>query len=240
MKITCDHCRSTIDIEKDKKCPNCGASYSNNAEYKRIKEADFKRTEYEFREREANLETRQITNDMLRNSAKIGKRMFFAPLIIFVAVIAFMGFMIYKGNKMMNKDDKDVDQAITVNYNEVASTSKYDFKVDGIKTTETSQIMNFLQDNDENYTYYDFHVIFKNKTDSWNNLSDINCTYTDENGNEDIKAQRTTGTELFGFTTEIVTYSGYITCKIPNYAKDVNVKFEKTTIQIKDFREYIK
>ena len=237
MRITCEHCGTGINTDKDKRCPNCGASYSNNKEYKKYKEIEDKRTEYEFREKEANLETRQITNDMLKNSAKFGKHFFAVPIIMFVVIVCIMGSLIYFGNKKMGVIGGEKE--ITVGFNETASNSKYDMKVDEVTVVTEDKITTFMMQ-DENTTYYGFHVVFKNKTDYWNNLSEINCTYTDDKGNDDIKAKRFTTSDMSGFTTEQVTYSGYIYCGLPNYTQDVNVKFENTTIQIKDYKELIK
>ena len=32
--INCEHCGTLIDINVDKRCPNCGAPYKNNKQYK--------------------------------------------------------------------------------------------------------------------------------------------------------------------------------------------------------------
>ena len=34
MKIICEHCGTSIDLDKDKICPNCKAPYSKNQDYK--------------------------------------------------------------------------------------------------------------------------------------------------------------------------------------------------------------
>ena len=142
-----------------------------------------------------------------------------------------------------NYDVNENTSELTIynNDNEVVATVSdcNDMKVDEVTAVTEDKITTFMMQ-DENTTYYGFHVIFKNKTDYWNNLSEINCTYTDDKGNEDIKAKRFTTSDMSGFTTEQVTYSGYIYCGLPNYTQDVNVKFENTTIQIKDYKELIK
>ena len=33
MKIICEHCGSSINIDKNSKCPNCKAPYKNNKDY---------------------------------------------------------------------------------------------------------------------------------------------------------------------------------------------------------------
>lgn len=50
MKIKCEYCDSIIDMETDKKCPNCHASYASNKEYKeyvkKLKEEQAKMEEF--------------------------------------------------------------------------------------------------------------------------------------------------------------------------------------------------
>jgi hypothetical protein len=239
MKITCEHCRGAIDIEHDKKCPTCGASYGNNQEFKKIKDIQDKRTEYEFRQKEAEIQGREISNELLRNSANIGKKALIAPFIgiliffVFVAIIIFMN--VRRGNLL----NEGLSGKVEVNFNETAETNKYDIKVDEVVTVTEDKITTFFNQKDENSTYYGFHILFKNKTDSWNNLSEINCTYTDD----DIKLKRLfiMGTDnMSGFAKEQLTYEGYIYCEVPNNVNDVNIKFENTKVIIKDFRELIK
>ena len=38
MKIICEHCGTSIDLDKDKICPNCKAPYSKNQDYNEYKE----------------------------------------------------------------------------------------------------------------------------------------------------------------------------------------------------------
>ncbi|MBQ6285757.1 MAG: hypothetical protein IJK67_05605 [Bacilli bacterium] len=98
MKITCEHCGSLIDTAKDKKCSNCGAPYSNNSEYKSKKEL-------EARQKEAELKTRQIGNEMaenvldtFKNFGKIRLVIIFISLVLF-AVIAFFAINTFKETK---------------------------------------------------------------------------------------------------------------------------------------------
>ena len=38
MKIICEHCGTSIDLDKDKVCPNCKAPFSKNQDYNEYKE----------------------------------------------------------------------------------------------------------------------------------------------------------------------------------------------------------
>ena len=74
MKITCEHCGAMIDPKKDKKCTNCGAPYSRNKQYSRVKEVDDKNVDYDLREREADIRKKEITNDILEKSISTTKK----------------------------------------------------------------------------------------------------------------------------------------------------------------------
>ncbi len=94
MKITCEHCGSSIDILNDKKCTNCGAPYKNNKEYKEM-------MEYNKKMRQANLESRELGNEIIKNTLTsfksvsiIGKVIGIISFIIIITVIITMITMI--------------------------------------------------------------------------------------------------------------------------------------------------
>ncbi len=108
--ITCEHCGTAIDLEKDKRCPNCGASYSRNKEYAEYKNNAKKDKEYEFREREADIKTKEITNDilekqtnMVNNHFDFTKKTFSILLVIFAVIfVAALIFIFLVSSKMFN------------------------------------------------------------------------------------------------------------------------------------------
>lgn len=108
--ITCEHCGTTIDVEKNKRCPNCGASYARNKDYQEYKEMNKKEKEYDFREREANIKQKEITNDilekqtnMVNNHFDFTKNTFSVLLIIFVIVfVAALIFIFFVSKNMFN------------------------------------------------------------------------------------------------------------------------------------------
>lgn len=249
-KITCEHCGSMIDLDHDKKCPTCKAPYSDNKEYKELKQESKKEKEYDYREREIDLETKQLQNKALEKSLTTTKNMTFLPvivgLLIMVAVIfiAFNAFKQVKNNKVIvsTKDEELIHY--DANFNELLITDTYEYKCDKITKYNYSDMEK--KNKSDNTTYYNFHFIFNNKTNSWKTLNSINLTYTDENGNENILAKKPiTNTkeskeELDFFAKETASYSGNITYEIPNYVKDVKIIFENTTIIINDFKSHIK
>ena len=69
--ITCENCGTAIDIEKNKRCPNCGASYARNKDYHEYKNNLKKDKEYDFREREADIKAKELANKVLEKQANM-------------------------------------------------------------------------------------------------------------------------------------------------------------------------
>lgn len=232
MNITCEHCGSLINIDKDKKCPNCGAPYSDNKEYKEVKDYHKKNKEYDLKEREMNIKTREMATKFVERSFKGQKIFLFIFAIIFICALAFIFTNFSKHIGIGN------NKAINAPYNTYAVGRQYDMKVDGVeKIDASSSLWGPFFKAKEGYSYYRFHVLFKNKGDEWINLNDIQLTYTDSNGNEDIKANKLMmSDDLDEFAREKITYSGYVTYEIPDYVSDVDIKLKNITINIKDFK----
>ena len=98
MKITCEHCGSLIDTAKDKKCSNCGAPYSNNKENKRKKELEEKQKETELKTKQIGNEIAENVLDTFKNFGKIRLVIIFISLVVF-AVIIFFGFNTFRKTK---------------------------------------------------------------------------------------------------------------------------------------------
>ena len=100
MMITCEHCGTAVDVEKEKRCPNCGASYARNKDYKEYKSNMNKSKEYDFREREADIKTKEITNDILEKQTNMVNSHFdftkksFSILLVIFAII-FIAALIF-------------------------------------------------------------------------------------------------------------------------------------------------
>ena len=241
MKITCENCGTGIDIEKDKRCPNCGASYSNNKEYKELKATKQKHTDYDFREREADIRTKELGNQMIEKTLETQKKFRFVPIIamlIVIAIIAFTIYNIYDFNKTSKTEE------YTIQFNETAETTDFDIKCDEV----TKYVLNTLEEKTkpDDIDYYNFHIVFNNKSDRWASLNKITLTYTDDKGNENISANNhMQNTEemkngLPFFATNKVAYSGNVTFEIPTYVNDVTIIYEGTKIEIKNFKDNIK
>ncbi len=98
MKITCEHCGSLIDTTKDKKCSNCGAPYSNNKEYKRKKELDDKQKEEELKTKQIGNEIAENVLDTFKSFGKIRLIILFITLVVF-ALIIFFAINTFRGTK---------------------------------------------------------------------------------------------------------------------------------------------
>ena len=233
MKITCEHCGCGIDIDKDEKCPNCGAPYSDNKEYKELQDYHKKNKEYNLKERELSLKHKEMVSDLIQKNTKGQKAALAVGLIIFIAIFGTVVFNILKFN-----DSPIVNRPVTASYNEFAATSSYEIKVDEVGKIEVDDsIWGTFFKPTEGHSYYKFHVLFKQKDNELNNLNSIQLTYTDNNGNEDIMAKKMDlSTDLNSFAKEKMTYSGYVTFEIPDYVNDVNIKFKNATVEIKDFK----
>lgn len=94
MKISCEHCGTQIDVEKDRNCPHCGAPYSRNKEYDEIKN-------YKKKKEDLNIESHELQNKIVETTlnnfnsvSKISKVVFIFSaivfLIIFITAITFI------------------------------------------------------------------------------------------------------------------------------------------------------
>ena len=224
MKITCENCGTGIDTDKDKRCPNCGASYSNNKEYRELKDTSRKHTDYDFREREADIRTKELSNQMIEKTLNAQSKFKILPIIIgiiFIAIFIAAAYQIFNVNKEINGNETSKDKTILVNFNENAVTDNFDMKCDGI--TNYKKDIFEEKEEDKGIAYYNFHIVFNNKTDSWATLHDIALTYTDDKGNENISANRHSQnteemrTGLTSIATSKLSYSGNITFEIHSF-----------------------
>ena len=258
MKITCEHCGTIIDTEKDKKCSNCGAPYSKNKKYKKVEEINDINNDYDLREREADIRKKEITNDIMEKQLNTVKRISFIPFLIFLIALFVFGLIFYNvfkaSNKQMNKaidnmtdttnvrEEKEEEKEKTVSFNETAEMENYDIICDKVREYEYEW---YEEGNHRpsNLDYYAFHIVFKNKsTKNMTLYSNFKVTYTDENGNEDINAKshssnsKESSQRLDFFAQPNSKYSGYIFFELPSYVKSVKIIYDKTTINVENFR----
>lgn len=102
MKISCEHCGAVIDTDKDKKCTICGAPYSTNKEYKDVRDNRKKSTDYDFREREANIRTKELGNQIIEKTLNAQKGIKSFQTIFIIIFIMAIVFIIFIASKMFN------------------------------------------------------------------------------------------------------------------------------------------
>ena len=243
MRITCEHCGTAIDIEKDRNCPHCGAPYSKNKEYSEAKDYKKKNNDYDLKEREVNIHSKELQNQVMETTLNSFKKVSIVSIIIpiiFFIIFAAAAFFIFKGFKTVREDreQRQIDKYVTIGFNENASTSLYDIKCDAISEYEGNP---FFKSEDK--TYYAFHIVYKNKTKKVKNLTSLRLTYTDDKGNEDVVAEREnmglSSDTLVSIISEEGTYTGNVIFEVPNYVTDVKIKYEVVTIDLKDFKNKI-
>ena len=261
MKITCEHCGTIIDTDKDKKCPSCHAPYSDNKEYSKVKDFKNKNVDYDLREREADIRKKEISNDILEKQTQIVKKASIIPIVFFIIFIVIFIFIFKQVFSQIKDDEKNInlhnnipdivngrneeeeEKNIVVNFKENAVTKNYEMTCDDVREYK----YDWYEKGDyrpKDIKYYAFHIIFKNK--SKNSLflhNNIKLTYTDNKGNENISAKsHSANTKESHDSLELYpkaesNYSGNIFFEIPNYVNDIKIVYDKVTIEIKDFRK---
>lgn len=91
MKFCCEYCGASIDASVEKKCPNCGAPYQDNASYIKM-EAEKKDIERQNQEFVSNVQ-KHVASGM-----KISGIVF---VIVGIVALIIIGFVLYTMIKMM-------------------------------------------------------------------------------------------------------------------------------------------
>ena len=244
MKITCEHCGCAIDIENDKKCPNCKAPYKDNKEYKRYKE---KMSDYDMREREASIRSKEIANDIIKGTTKSFSVGFIVFALIFISIFGIIIFQIISANRNFDKinnyeintnKDKDKEEEkeeeVTISLRETASMKKYDLKFDEIREYNYDWYEKGKY-RTTNTKYYAFHFVIKNKTSENLKVGNFIVSYTDKNGNEGILANKLQFPNdmekplaLKSHIEANYSTSGYIFYEVPSYVKKVQIVYDHT------------
>lgn len=255
--ITCEHCGSSINIDKEVVCPNCKAPYNNNTMYKEL-------LKYEQAQRDVSLENDKANTEIKKQVAStipkvVGVHLFIF-IFVFIIILGIIGTIVYTAKIQMNDIDKNFKttfdddfkpnqkdnefnniiekdtQKYTGLFNENVSTANYDIKV--------NKVIEYIEKRytTSKETYYGFNIVFNNKTDKWQTLDEINLTYTDKDGNENVVAKKpvVSADQLDFFATQKLTYTGFKYFDIPSYVKDVKIVFKNVEIIINDYKSQIK
>ena len=260
MKITCEHCGCIIDTDKDKKCPNCGAPYSKSEEYKEVKDYHKKNKDYDLKEREEDIKTKELTNKVFQN-ALFGSKMIaiVASMIFLIIVIVFISiaFSTKKStnskNEINHQEQKEIidkiqdqmglkeQEKITVSFNELAETENYEIKCNKVSEYKYDYFEQ-KEYKKSDYKVYNFQIIFTNKKEIISTLNNIQLTYTDKEGNENIVAKKVNANvdesknALDFLAKDTLTHKGNMAYEIPKYVNDVKIVYDSVTIVIDNFK----
>lgn len=263
MNITCDHCGSSVNVDKHLRCPNCGAPYTNNSQYIELKRQKNRLNEINNNEKELDTHVKGF-REKISKDAEIEKYVKIIYVLIFLICATPLLNIIYRGFKnayLTITDQKEIinnytpnipnisndeeNQIINVSFDENAVTENYEIKIDKITnynydTFETEKYRG------EDIDYYNFHVVFKNKTDTFLFIENyLSLTYTDTNGNEDVIAKKHNpnikeyNSKIESTATTRGTYTGNITFEIPKQIKDVQINYKNVEISINNFKSLI-
>lgn len=254
MKITCEHCGSLINTSKDSKCPNCGAPFKDNKEYKKNKD-------YDQKERELDIKSKELSNKVIEDVIGTKKKfsIVFVVIFVFVIMVFLLIFNSFRSSinesniiddnfnkeidNFMNNTEKEED--IVVNFNEMAEAKNYEIKCDKVTSYEYD-VFETEKYRGKNINYYNFHIVFRSKKEGFNALDSISLTYTDEDGNPNVSAKRHTANikesnfEIDNFVKDTLAHEGNVTFEIPKYVKDVKIIYKNTIINIEDFKGKMK
>ena len=136
-------------------------------------------------------------------------------------------------------------EEIEVSFNENAIDKDFEIKCNKI----TNYKYNSLETEKyrgEDINYYNFNIVFKNKSDPIKMLTSISLVYNDEDGNENISAKRHMANtmestkQLDLYVSDKLTHTGNITFEIPKNVKNVKILYDNVTIKIDNFKDNIK
>lgn len=225
MKITCEHCGSTINIESDKVCPSCSAPYHNNTEFKRLKSMH-------MRDKELNLEMKETINERVKTFGKKVPFFFIIPTIIFVFAFGMIIFTIVNGIKtqkersehqnIINQEQAKKDVEVILDEPLSGSSKNWEIKLDSYIIEKFS---------DETNKTITFHFIVRSKKNDLEILPEIHCLVDDVSVNEDWFSSVDNG-QLPNAVHDDIAVQGYISYKMPADTKDVVISFDGIRLNV--------
>ena len=176
MKVKCQYCNSFFNLDKNLKCPVCGGEISQKDidEYQEIqkkresinisqKELDVRKKKYKFEEKIKQEKTRKkIVSTYLKILFVI-----FIGLPILSAAIEVTSEMITQYEEIAEEQNKPVDVATTVSFNEKAQMVNYSIICDKVENWVYDQ-KDFTQSMalpKPGYKHVRFHFILENTSD---------------------------------------------------------------------------
>lgn len=118
MFINCDYCGASIDINKYKVCPHCGASYENDQELLSNKKHQEELNQIQLEQQKAKLEEQKIKNKKTEKSIENKKSSSaFRTVFLMLILIFGIGFMYIKISEVNSNKN---------NYNNYDDNTNYD------------------------------------------------------------------------------------------------------------------
>lgn len=240
MKIICEYCKNTIDTDKERKCPNCMASYADNKEFKERINALKEEERLELERKKIQNETAKRVLETTKNITSIQKYVILIPIIFFLLI--FLGIIIstvknqreYRKiytTKITTITPMVAEKKVTVALNEYAETSKYKVKVD--KISNLDKLYGVLSPS-EGKKFKVFHLIVENKAESTLILNDkINCIVDDFMQKETYYYSKYPA--LPYRIDALLKAEGYVIFEVPKNAKKYDIKYGNlVTIHIEE------
>lgn len=251
--IKCEFCHNAINIEKDKKCPTCGAAYGNNKDYKRIMESESTHDSLSIEDKKLNLKMKEQAIEGVKQTGKFAKVFIIIFLIMFITIPAVVIFSIISfsirvkdhtpdidtpeiNTPVINTPDpfeglydKKEDRLIEVDNDIVAGTKNYELQVDRI---EINTIKDFFTKKamkpESGKKYVTIHLLLTDKTNKSHVLIPKISLLVDNLAQKE---------EFDHFRDKIpssiqagVKYEGYYTFIVDKKVKIYDLKFEDKAI----------
>ena len=239
MRINCESCGSTINIEKDHVCPGCKAPYDKNKEYLEYKEQKKREELLSFRQKET---VTNLAGTVAEKFAKPNPMMKIVPIFAFIVivVIAVIAFNIIRTSanagiemkKIPPFDTSEFEKSINGFFKKKEYT-EHEVFVDEVtkeKLTVDCDKYAIAESNKEGYNEIVFHITVHNNSTVSKVVGNVNCAINDV-------AQKTTLNldyeELHGFVDAGLTIEGYKSFFIPKDTTEVDLIVESAKLHIK-------
>lgn len=239
MKINCESCGSTIDIEKDTVCPGCKSPYDKNKEYLEYKEQKKREELLSFRQKETMTNLTEKISNKFDEHAKHSKTavVVFIVVALVIAVISFNVFKQFNNQRidMINEIDfsglenKTKDLFKKKEYTEVP-VSLSPQNVDGLEFNVDKYLI--AESNKDGFNEIIFHITAHNNSTVSKIVTKATCTV-------DGVIQRTTITFDYddfpqaGFIDAKLSSEGYKAFLVSKDATSVDLTLnEKATFHI--------
>ena len=238
MKFFCEYCGCRIDAEKDRKCPNCGASYKKNETFIRLE-----------KERKDKIDQiNKLTEQTFKSKNKVS--LIATIIIISICIIVFIFVMLSimktredmpnlstQNESQIEVNDTNTQQSteeeiiipknekVTVGINEYGKTLNYQVKVTGYET-----VTYWYKEAKKGYEFVKFNLMVENLTNKQIKSEDVNCIV--DNVAQDNELSSGYSTLPFFIASEL-TVKGEATFEVPKDATSYDIRYgDYVTIHI--------